>query len=222
MTLSPPLFLETRVYDLPTEAWYVIGVLHGDGSLIEFDHKTRKKSKNGIKTYIRKEKRLALQTSSKKFAEHFASMLRELGFTVTINGPYKRTVFGKELTYYNVQTYTSAYNYFFDNMNRVPVSDADFYAFLSGFFDSDGCLVHDNKGAKTYTYLDFSNSDRVLLETIREQLVNRGFHPTRIYERKPSKTPVKQNSKVWRFKIGRQREVCELIRRMRKWSWKFS
>ena len=176
---------------------YFLGVMMGDGSFGYYGGK--EKSNYAIN----------LQTVSEQFADLFRKILSELtGFKVwksafeRKSGSYRRKTF-------NIMAQSKAlHDYLLSSLDSgIPKicyeNEECLKGFVSGFFDSDGCLIHD----RTYFYLDFANNNTRILYDLRELFVKRGFHPTNIWENRSSSKTFKQNKPVYRFKLGRQQEV---------------
>lgn len=180
------------------ELGYFLGVMMGDGSFGYYGGK--EKSNYAIN----------LQTVSEEFADLFRENLSELtGFKVWKSAFERKTGSYRRKTFNIMAQSKVLHDYLLLNLKSgIPKicyeNEECLKGFVSGFFDSDGCLIHDRK----YFYADFANNNIRILNDLRELFIKRGFHPTNICERQiSSNTFVKQNKPVYRFKLGRQREV---------------
>jgi len=100
---------------------------------------------------------------------------------------------------------------------NFEIDNKYFYYFLAGFFDSEGCVhVYNNHGYIGLSILIY-NSDRKLLEIIKNRLEKDGFNPKfyKFFE-KGRRTPDNYISKkdLWVVAIHTIEEVLNLMKRM--------
>lgn len=100
---------------------------------------------------------------------------------------------------------------------NFEINNNYFYDFLAGFFDSEGCLhIYDNHGYIGLTALIY-NSDKKLLEIIKERFEKDGFHPRfSIFFKKGQKTTndYYRGANVWAIRLHTIKEVLPLMNLM--------
>jgi len=93
------------------------------------------------------------------------------------------------------------------------ITDEEFFSFLSGFIDAEGCINISSSGRKKAKYVsavtDFGNKDRQILESIRQGLLNRGIHANIRETRTPLGEP------YCRVYVKRKSDVLTLLRKLR-------
>lgn len=89
-----------------------------------------------------------------------------------------------------------------------------FYNFLAGFFDSEGCLyIYNNHGYIGLSALIY-NSDKKLLEIIKERLERDGFHPkfSRFFKKGEKTTDnYSRGIDLWVIRLHTNKEVLSLM-----------
>lgn len=162
--------------------------------------------------YVRKHYRqiwVELSTTHPAMVELFYSIFQKYG-TVKKNFKYNK-ITGR----YGWRVYILLDSSFeFMLAKDFDINSEYFYDFLAGFFDSEGCLyVYDNHGYIGLSALLY-NSNKKLLEIIKERLERDGFHPKfSKFFKKGGKTTNDYFRKVdlWAVRLHTNKEVLSLI-----------
>ena len=109
----------------------------------------------------------------------------------------------------------SSFNFMLDD--SVDIDNNDFYGFLAGFFDCEGCLyIYNNGGYSGITFLIY-NSNKKLLKIIKRRLERDGFHPNLSkYFEKGAKTTDNyiRGADLWAIRMHTKEEVLSLMKIM--------
>lgn len=91
------------------------------------------------------------------------------------------------------------------------------YSFLAGFFDCEGCIyIYNNHNKIGLSWLVY-NSDKELLQEIKQRLEKEGFHPkmNKSFEKGQDTTQgYKRGADVWTLALYTKKEVIELMRNL--------
>lgn len=97
--------------------------------------------------------------------------------------------------------------------NKYDINE-EFYDFLAGFFDCEGCLyIYNNHNKIGLTWLVY-NSDKELLKKIKQRLEKEGFHPkiNKYFEKGQDTTQnYKRGVDLWAVGIYSREEVIKLM-----------
>lgn len=193
-------------FTVSTNLAYVIGVLSGDGF-------TLKSPKGDM---------LVLQVNSEPFALSFQSALQHMGLPSRIRD--LRGYVGCN-TNYRVTAYSQAFVDWYRAMSlieikdllQLPVNDPLFYAFLRGFYESDGCF-YERTHPKKYIKISLTKGRLDLMLLVERCLKDRYFHP-QLSQRIPKPTIIKGQvanftKPVYLIELQRRQEVLTLLDNM--------
>lgn len=144
---------------------YVLGACLGDGYVV------RKKTERGKCITI-------LGVTNRKFAEEFASNVRELGLNCSVreiqikrDAKHKKNIF--RATFYCAQFYYWYKSLTFKKIENLLDTTENIRAFIKGFYEAEGCYY---RRSSDVARLTISNSNRQLLCLIRKLLKKIGYN----------------------------------------------
>ncbi|MBU1135093.1 MAG: hypothetical protein KKG13_01075 [Nanoarchaeota archaeon] len=192
--------------DMTNELSYLIGALHGDGSL----HKNKK--------YI------AVTGESERYLEDVLNPLFKNIFEVKcglskFKGKkyYYRITVGSKV----IQSFLSIFCPIGKKKGKLKIpkiirnKKSFLLSYLSGLFDTDGCLTHAEKGRKQL-YFTFLQSDKKFVLDVYKSLINlklRINHPYRFMSpKKPGE--LSRDLIEWRLYIGSKKDLSNFLKKI--------
>jgi hypothetical protein len=151
-------------------------------------------------------------TTHPAMIELFCSVFKKYGT------PIERTKYNKITGRYEKVGYVLLNNSFeFLLSKNFDINNQYFYHFLAGFFDSEGCIhIYNNHGYIGLSILLY-NSNKKLLEIIKNRLEKDGFHPKfyKFFEKgeKTTNNYIRGND-LWAIGMHTTEEILALIEKM--------